>query len=416
MRYLFLFLLFPVAACEPEKSFPVDTDSGDSQVGESGDSAPDSSDTVDTAESGDTPCSSGQPIELVGIVEFPDSDIYDMTANEEAIFVTRPTAATTAGVVERWDADRIATSNTPGSLLEADYDAPDAAVVGSGRGQYLGITTWRAGDLVCSQQYGLEDAGELDCWPAEASGAVADVAAIQVAGEEPSAYFGYGYAPDPEGSEIVTWESQGTGDLYQLDTATGEATYQFSGACELTTYCHQGRTLGDSIILVSDFGGIYSYADNELAWSEETSMISGPVNLSVWGSSRVLFGSPFATDGNLSRVYTERGEMDGASGFFYSDVETDTPWDGSGSYIAIAQWTVDPGEAPGVILLYNARTGEVIEEINWTWVLGEATGVTADDWSRYAYIRMTPMSDGMLAFAVRNGRYAGIIRICSVTE
>lgn len=412
IRFSFLAIL---AACEPVKSTPIDSSLGDTssskETGEGEGEAADTNSEETAAETGDTGASpSCEGVEVVGVVAYElGTEVYSLVVANDIVYVSRPADGELGtGVVDGWSLAQF-----EAGLLEPDFDAPDVEVVGDGARQYLSVTLFEddSSGLVCGQTYGEEEAGRLLCWPTGVSGVASDIAELDVSGETPGGYFGYGV--DAPGDGVYTWDASPPGRTAFVDGA-GAVDLPVAACGGLWTYCGDGQLLDDLLVTSSDWGAIYAHdvATGAEVWSENTLSTSwAPTNLDRWGAKAVLFGAPMAGDEGLARVYDEDGLVS-TDTVFVSSVTSGDDTDGRG-YIAYHRWSLRDDGSAGELYVFTERTGEMRANYSYPELLGVLVGIEdPSDWYEPYVILEDVGHDGLMAFAVRGGRYVGLLRVC----
>lgn len=366
-----------------------------------------SSDSV-TDSSGEENCAG--VVEALGVVEYPrGTRVYDLAATSSAVYVARPEDGEAGtGVVDGWAVDRFV------GLLDAELDAPDSVVTGRGSGEYLGVSLWRDvdEDVLYSQEYGDENKGRLVGWAAGDSGATSEVAVVALEGETESGFFGYGF--DAEGDGVYAFDASPPGRTVRV-TSDGAVEEMAVSACgEGWDFCQDGALLSDVFITTSDFGAIFAAdaSTGEELWRDETAVMWSPTNLNGWGTRAVMFGSPQASDGKMSRVYNASGVLE-LSDVFISGV-TWGPDEGGKNFIAYHSWVDNDDGSTGGLSIFTERTGVLRAATTYPDLIGDIVGI--EDPSSWAepYIIVEALGrDGLLAFAVRGGRYVGLLRVCA---
>lgn len=398
-------LLILLAACEPtaDKVDPVHTDSAEETgegEGETGDTRPDETAT----DTGTVPSCAG--VEAVGIVAYElGTEVYSLVVADDIVYVSRPADGDLGtGVVDGWGLAQF-----EAGLIEPDFDTPDVEVVGDGPHQYLSVALFEddSAGLICGQTYGDDEAGRLLCWPAGVSGVANDIAEIDIPGATPSGYFGYGV--DAPGDGVYVWDASPPGRAVLADSS-GMTELPVAACGGLWTYCGDGFVLDDLLVTASDWGAIYAHniATGAEAWSEDTLSTSwAPTNVDRWGAKAVLFGAPFASDGGLARVYDADG-LFSTDGAFIASVTSGDDTTGRG-YIAYHRWSVRDDGSSGELYVFTERTGEMRASYGYPDLVGIEDPT---DWYEPYVILEDVGHDGLMAFAVRGGRYVGLLRVC----
>lgn len=392
---------------------PVETDgpdsyTPDSNVSDSSDTdSP--SDTVPFSDTMDTSASDGCVVEPLGVVAYEDGTrIYDLATTATMVYVTRPEDGVRAtGVIDGWHAERF------DGLVEYGDEAPDAEIVSEGAGQYLGVTAWLDADAgrLCSQTYGEENAGRLLCWPEGDSGVAEEIAELDVTGENPSGFFGYGM--DMDGSGVYAFEASPPNAMYAIDDDAKTA-LPFSACNGEWDFCQDGYVFGTGEIVTSSDFGFINMNDPETGgqlWYDETADAWTLTNLNRWGDSAVLYGSPLADAARMSRLYTVEGVYHLYS-YFISGVTSGRDSGGKG-YIAYNSWTNKDDGSTGSFHVFTERTGALRQAFSYPEMFGEMIGIEDPTTWQEPYILVEALDDSdLVAVAVRGGNYLGLVRIC----
>lgn len=415
-------LLTLLAACVPpdDKSL-VWVDSAfdsDSNVGDTIADTDETSEAVDTVETGEeeTDDCVGD-IEFVGGVIYPDGDVREILLSDAGLHVGLPEAGELAqGRVDFWSLERISASNSPENMLEDGYDLPDAVVMGDPAERWFGTSVWEAFDHdVCTQSTGTDTTGRLFCYPEGSAGTVTDagVAFLDVEGFTEAAYFGFGYY-DKDSDAVIAFDSEPPGDVLSV-TEDGAVSLMFSGACSGVGFCVEGLTQGDSIVLASQSGAVFSYdtSTDEYAERWNVDLDGGPayITLEQWGDGATYVGWPGSDTENQTLVYeTVSGDIVYSERVYTSDVASGKTAE-TGSYIALAQWGyIDPEDEGGAVVLYNQRTGRYRTTLNWQDILGESMGLEGG--VSEPYMLMDEGDDGLIAVGGIGGEFVAVIKVC----
>lgn len=366
--------------------------------------ASDSADSADSLPDSDSPVESESPpcegVRLVQAVAYPvgGAGLYDLAPVPGGFAVSFPGGGEAgAGIIEIWHLDQ-------GASLDREVDEPALTVSGDGSRQALGVQLWAPDDAtLCSQTYGDDYAGHWYCWPSDQGGAVDDVATLSISGSTPGAYFGYGVGD-------MAFDAYVPG---QVIDSTGANLW--SGVCgDEFADCESAAVIGDTIAAIDSATGVvyaHSLTSGDLLWTADLGATSwGPSY--IWAPHGVVFvaSSPFgdvqtaALDVRTGRVsfdsYYTAGYAEGGTSQTDEDVEVLTYY-----------FPQDDGSRGG-LQVWNSNNDYIYA--SFAELLGYEDPANWDE--PYVRLAAVPDHDGYYAFATREGRYAGVIEVCSVDQ
>lgn len=403
MRSLFLISL--LAACEP--AMPKTRDSADDTSAPSEslptESLPTESQPSDDSSPPDTGTPPCEGIRLIQSVTYNDLSIYDIAAVPNGFAVSRPEMGDGAsGIIDVWTLDQ-------GDALERALDAPSYTVTGPDLRAALGVTVWRSGDNLCSQDYGVDAAGTLYCWPATDGGVVSEIATTTIPGATPGAYYGYGFTMQVGFHDVTrAWDANLPGAV-----TDDVGLPLFEGACGEQNWCQQGAQIGDVVAFISDDGGfVYGHdADTgELLWTTDTGGYAvGPTYIHSLHGLAFLVSSASSAEGTQVLDVT-------------TGIASWSTYDYAAGY---AEGVASDGRSIEVLSYDQANSdgstgGFQVWDRNNNTVAASLAALLGLDNPRLVeehVIRLVAMDiDGYYAFATWGSNYAGVIEVCSVPE